>query len=466
MRRLPGDGLLPRGSLDKSLICDLRAADYSGGPAWRNRAPGARPDAAVPCGVEFDSADTAFLFSGQGELIELPLATSLLPEATFAVWVKVVEPFPRGNLGWILAQAPDYTWSRALTLNDFRLGHASATTSRYWDSQLGRVAVGEWVHLVGVWRQEGSCTAFLDGVAGATCEAKNGRGCAPDERLVIGGRDHGDRCHNAAVAVADVRVYARALSDTEVVQLHRLGLNAGGVARTTPRLARSAAVGPRSPWWDEDTKLFWFPTGVDLHELPDGHVWQKEFQSAVQQCQATSAPGEVRQRALRRHQSDDQGPAPTGASKGRELARHPSDPEKLAGRAAHTAALRAMPHRAGAVVQVHNQEIALFRFGEKVHAVQAACPHQGASLADGEIGDMEDMVDGHRSYVACPVHKFQFDLSTGAVLHGRSCGTLPIFVARAVRRGGAGLEDEPRAVEVGFPSLGAGFFSPGCAEDF
>jgi len=198
---------------DEGLILDLRGADYSGGPTWTNRAPGGQPDAVVPLDVEFDSAERAFQFSAGGELISVPIATSRLQEATFAIWVKVTAPFPRGNFGWVLSQAPDYTWSRALTLNDFRLGRVSMTTSRYWDSQLGSAAVGRWLHLAGVWHEGGSCTAFLNGAAGATSEARNGRGSDPNERLMIGGRDHRDQCHNAAVAVADVRVYSRALAE-------------------------------------------------------------------------------------------------------------------------------------------------------------------------------------------------------------------------------------------------------------
>ncbi|CAK0838262.1 unnamed protein product [Prorocentrum cordatum] len=446
---------------DEGLILDLRGADYSGGPAWINRAPGGHPDAVVPLEIEFDRAERAFLFPAAGELISIsvPIATSLLPEATFAIWVKVLEPFSGANFGWVLSQAPDYSWSRALTLNDFRLGHVSMTTSQYWDSQLGRAGAGRWLHLAGVWRKEGRCTPFLNGAAGATCQGRAGRGSDPGERLMVGGRDHGDQFHNAAVAVSDVCVYSRALSEAEVERLFRRGRGgAGGGAHVgagaTPRAAREGAA----PMWDEESGLFWFPAGVALHELPDGRVWQHEFRSAMAECQ--SAP-EVAKRSLQRHASDDNGPLPTGA-RVRQLAQHPSDPEKLERRMAHTKALRRMPGGSGRTVQIHGKEVALFRFGERVHAVQAACPHQGANLADGEIGDLEDMIEGHRCYVTCPVHKFQFDLSTGALLQGRGCGPLPVFAVRVSRRGsgdaGQGM------IEVGFESLGASFFEPG--EDF
>lgn len=456
---LGSDGAEGR-TLDEGLILDLRGADFSGGLAWTNLAPGGHPDAVVPLEVEFDKTERAFHFSGAGDLISVPLATSLLPEATFTIWVKVLEPFSGANFGWVLSQAPDYSWSRALTLNDFRLGHVSMTTSQYWDSQLGRAGVGRWLHLVGVWRQEGRCTPFLNGSAGAACQGRTGRGSDPGERLMIGGRDHGDQFHNAAVAVSDVRVYSRALSEAEVERLFRRGPSACASDHAgrgaTPRPAPECL----SPRFDEESRLFWFPTGVALHELPDGRVWQHEFRSAMEECKSS---GELAKRSLQRHSSDDNGPVPTGA-RVRRLAQHSSDPEKLEKRMAHTKALRRMPGGSGRTIQIHGQEVALFRFGERVHAVQAACPHQGANLADGEIGDLEDIVEGHRCYVTCPVHKFQFDLSTGAVLQGRGCGPLPVFAAR-VSRCEAG-DASQGMVEVGFVSLGASFFAPLCGEDF
>jgi len=91
--------------------------------------------------------------------------------------------------------------------------------------------------------------------------------------------------------------------------------------------------------------------------------------------------------------------------------------------------------------------------------VGAECPHQGGSLADGEIGDIEDMVDGHRCYITCPVHKFQFDLATGAVLDGR-CAALPTYPTRIVDVD----HGRKRAIiEVGFESLAEDFF---CNDDF
>ena len=95
-------------------------------------------------------------------------------QVSYAVWVKVLGPMS-GNFGWILTQAPDYGWSRAITLGDYRLGHVSITTSSYWDSTLGTAPSNEWLHVVGVWSQ-GEGTVYLNGVQGASTEARNGRG--------------------------------------------------------------------------------------------------------------------------------------------------------------------------------------------------------------------------------------------------------------------------------------------------
>ncbi|CAE8651714.1 unnamed protein product [Polarella glacialis] len=112
---------------------------------------------------------------------------------------------------------------------------------------------------------------------------------------------------------------------------------------------------------------------------------------------------------------------------------------------------------------VHGRKIALFRFQLRVFAVGAECPHQGGRLAEGEVGDIEDMVEGRTCYVTCPVHKFQFDLSTGAVLQGK-CGPLPTYPVRVSK-----VDDNQHSamIEVGFESLGDDFFGDfGVDDDF
>jgi nitrite reductase/ring-hydroxylating ferredoxin subunit len=419
--------------------------------------------------VKFDALEKAFVFSVAGEVITVPVATNptTLSEVTYAVWVKVLGEIPEGNLAWIAGQAPDYGWSRALTLNDWRLGHVSITTSTYWDSQLGRAPRGCWIHVVGVWRQGGSCTVYLNGARGATITAHSGKGYDPAEALTIGGRSAGDPNHNAAVAISDVSVYGRALSDEEVLALFGRGREsqASAVVADIEGDNDCRARGGRSesdslqrqvqtpPVWDEDARMFWFATGVNAYDIPDGYAWQREFKALVEQ----SKPADARpRRTLQPQYASDPDPPPSPMPpRGRCLTNQTSDPERHDKKVAHTKALRKMPNRAGFAVRVHDHRVALFRFRNRVFAVDAECPHQGGSLIDGEIGDIEDMVEGHRCYVTCPVHKFRFDLSTGTVLHGK-CGGLPTYQVRLLE-----AQDEPNSamVEVGFASLATDYFA-------
>ena len=61
--------------------------------------------------------------------------------------------------------------------------------------------------------------------------------------------------------------------------------------------------------------------------------------------------------------------------------------------------------RAGMTVQVGGKDLALFRVGEKVFAMDSACPHEGAPLGEGEVDD--------QGVVACPWHGWTFNACTG-----------------------------------------------------
>ena len=63
-------------------------------------------------------------------------------------------------------------------------------------------------------------------------------------------------------------------------------------------------------------------------------------------------------------------------------------------------------------------EVVVFRRGERLYALENACPHAGAALAGGELSGDE---------VVCPVHGHRFDIKTGV------CSTDPTLRARCVR---------------------------------
>jgi 3-phenylpropionate/trans-cinnamate dioxygenase ferredoxin subunit len=63
-----------------------------------------------------------------------------------------------------------------------------------------------------------------------------------------------------------------------------------------------------------------------------------------------------------------------------------------------------LPDGRGVRVEVGDYAVALFRIGTGVHAVADRCSHARASLAEGEVFDLE---------VECPRHGSPFDLRTG-----------------------------------------------------
>lgn len=58
----------------------------------------------------------------------------------------------------------------------------------------------------------------------------------------------------------------------------------------------------------------------------------------------------------------------------------------------------------GRTVEIEGVEVAVFDEKGKLFALQDACPHMGASLADGQIKDGE---------VICSWHHWRFDLKAG-----------------------------------------------------
>jgi len=74
-----------------------------------------------------------------------------------------------------------------------------------------------------------------------------------------------------------------------------------------------------------------------------------------------------------------------------------------------TAALEALPENHPRLLRVSGLRICLVRRGAEIYAVQDRCTHNGASLSNGIVNYLGEIV--------CPLHQYQFDLKTG-----RSCG--------------------------------------------
>jgi 3-phenylpropionate/trans-cinnamate dioxygenase ferredoxin subunit len=70
---------------------------------------------------------------------------------------------------------------------------------------------------------------------------------------------------------------------------------------------------------------------------------------------------------------------------------------------------------------IDGRSICLFNVDGKLHALDNSCPHNGASLASGEL-------DGH--LLRCPAHGLRFDVTTGrmAGAGGLCVKTFPVHV--------------------------------------
>jgi hypothetical protein len=224
-------------------VLDLVGSDYSTGSEWVSRVGSLV--ATVPTSVPYDNGEKAFQFTAAGgQTITVPFATNpnVFDQITYEVWVKLTETPP--NNAWVISQSPDYGWSRAITLNDNRLGHVSITVGATWDSGLGEAPVNQWIHVVGVYDQGGSSTVYINGEQGAVhTSTNNGQGSNENELLNIGGRASNDGGHNSPKLISDVRVYARMLMPDEVSRLYNNGrrsaVDFAGASCTVPKVPPS-----------------------------------------------------------------------------------------------------------------------------------------------------------------------------------------------------------------------------------
>ncbi|CAK4034405.1 rieske domain-containing [Lecanosticta acicola] len=58
-------------------------------------------------------------------------------------------------------------------------------------------------------------------------------------------------------------------------------------------------------------------------------------------------------------------------------------------------------------------QVLLFRYRDKIHAIDHACPHQTYPLSRGTIYDIEDFGVVLSVGISCPKHGWSFDLFTG-----------------------------------------------------
>lgn len=89
------------------------------------------------------------------------------------------------------------------------------------------------------------------------------------------------------------------------------------------------------------------------------------------------------------------------------------------------APLEDLPEGEGFLFRSGPYQVALFRDGDRVNAIDNECPHAGASLCGGDT-------DGH--IVACPFHGWEFDCITGESLsvEGFDVAVYPVVIENGV----------------------------------
>ena len=70
-------------------------------------------------------------------------------------------------------------------------------------------------------------------------------------------------------------------------------------------------------------------------------------------------------------------------------------------------ALKDLPEKRGKRVCVAGLDLALFKIGDAVYAIEDSCPHAGASLSNGKLQGL---------IVSCPAHGLRFNVATGGAV--------------------------------------------------
>jgi NAD(P)H-dependent nitrite reductase small subunit len=84
-------------------------------------------------------------------------------------------------------------------------------------------------------------------------------------------------------------------------------------------------------------------------------------------------------------------------------------------------AVSALPEGRGTAMRVDDVELALFRIGDSVYALENLCPHQHIPvLAEGSL-------DG--TVLTCPMHGWRYDVTDGRCVHASGrVATYPVLV--------------------------------------
>ncbi|XP_061167888.1 Rieske domain-containing protein-like [Saccostrea echinata] len=109
--------------------------------------------------------------------------------------------------------------------------------------------------------------------------------------------------------------------------------------------------------------------------------------------------------------------------------------------------LKRQNSKTGTLVSCNEQQIAIFRYHNKVYAIKEKCPHLGGPL---HLGDIEEL-PGNSLCVRCPWHSWRFDLDTGQLKQPKRPGICSVVYPVIVKEDGGLL--------VGFDQFDPKYFS-------
>lgn len=79
------------------------------------------------------------------------------------------------------------------------------------------------------------------------------------------------------------------------------------------------------------------------------------------------------------------------------------------------------------LTQLGAKKLCVVRSGEEVYAFEQLCPHRGAPLKDGHINGYGEVI--------CGLHSYRFDMKTGRLASGGSCGDLDTYKTNLTEKG-------------------------------
>ena len=181
------------------------AGQLAGGPAWTTGHPG------TDGGLSFDGVDDQVSL---GDVLDMGVQ-----DWTVAAWVKV-DPSAtsyrtliakdEGWIGWDLHT--DATGHLAARLSAGAMANVTATSP-------DPLPTGVWVHVAAVYDRSANLTLYVNGTPGgaASIAGADGVNISNDLTLYMGRREQGESFFKGVLD--DVRVYRRALSDAEVLEV-------------------------------------------------------------------------------------------------------------------------------------------------------------------------------------------------------------------------------------------------------